>query len=317
MPYMYAMRLICVVIALAMAATPALSEPKCFKRFNHSGDGVIQLLGRKNGKVFKGRYRDNCGRYTDDAYVAISQVFGAPNPPHRKVLSLRLIEFLDLLEDRLGPGAVITVTSGYRPPKYNARLRKGGALAAKASLHQYGMAADIIMEGVPSKLVWDHVRSMGFGGAGYYHGETVHVDVGPARSWDENSSGVGSGISDENKLIGLVTDYDKYAPGEVIVLTFIRMTAFPIKVDPQFTVISGQVDKDPRVLLTFRPRMGDLADQNTCRQFNGIEQMASIQWRLPSDMPPGRYSIRAGFCGSDHARMPKEVSTPQFEVRLP
>ena len=66
-------------------------------------------------------------------------------------LSLRLIEFLDYLEDHLNKGAKITITSGYRKPKYNTMLRDKGNLAAKASLHQYGMAADLKIEGVESE----------------------------------------------------------------------------------------------------------------------------------------------------------------------
>ena len=106
------------------------------------------------------------------------------------------IEFTDYLEDQLGKGSLITITSGYRAPEYNTKLRKGGGLAAKASLHQYGMAADFIMDEVPSKRVWEYVRSIGFGGTGYYHGETVHVDVGPSRFWDEKTSGIGTGLSE-------------------------------------------------------------------------------------------------------------------------
>ncbi|MBR9984864.1 MAG: hypothetical protein KFF68_03030 [Desulfosarcina sp.] len=92
------------------------------------------------------------------------------------------------------------------------------------------MAADFILEGVSSKRVWEYVRSIGFGGTGYYHGKTGHVDVVSARFWDEKSSGVGTGLSDDNKLIGMVTDYDVYGPGELVRLSFIRMTAFPIMV---------------------------------------------------------------------------------------
>ncbi|CAB5080061.1 hypothetical protein D3OALGA1CA_112 [Olavius algarvensis associated proteobacterium Delta 3] len=77
---------------------------------------------------------------------------------------------------------------------------------------------------------------IGFGGAGYYHENVVHVDVGPARSWDEKTSGVGTGISDDNKLIGIVTDYDVYRPGEKLLWRFIRMTAFPIQVNTEFVM---------------------------------------------------------------------------------
>ena len=82
----------------------------------------------------------------------------------------------------------------------------------------------------------EYGQDAGFGGAGYYHGDTVHIDVGPARSWDETTSGVGTGISDDNKLIGLVSDYDLYRPGEMVTLRFIRMTAFPIGVASEFAL---------------------------------------------------------------------------------
>ena len=83
------------------------------------------------------------------------------------------------------------------------------------------------MDKVPSVRVWKYVKQLGFGGAGYYHGELVHVDVGPARSWDEKTSGVGTDISENNKLIGLTTDFDIYRADDVVTLRFIRMTAFP------------------------------------------------------------------------------------------
>ena len=286
------------------------------KRFFYSGDGYIHLVSNKSGKAFKGRYRKGYSQYNADAYQEISAVFGAPYQSSCRVLSLRLIEFLDYLEDRLGPGALLTITSGYRPPEYNTKLRKGGALAAKASLHQYGMAADFILEGVSSKRVWEYVRSIGFGGAGYYHGETVHVDVGPARFWDEKSSGVGTGLSDDNKLIGVVTDYDVYGPGELVTLSFIRMTAFPIKVQSEFKLIPKKNPENIEGGLSFRPDSETIA-ADRCAEFDNIDQMASLRWRLPSSILPGRYLIRAGFCGNLWEKMPEAVSTPEFEIRLP
>ena len=285
-------------------------------RFFYSGDGYIHLVSQKNGKSFKGRYRKEYGQYRTDAYKQISAVFGAPYQSSRQVLSLRLIEFLDYLEDRLKPGALLTITSGYRPPEYNTKLRKGGALAAKASLHQYGMAVDLIVEGVSSKRVWEYVRSIGFGGTGYYHGKTVHVDVGPARFWDQKSSGVGTGLSDDNKLVGVVTDYDVYGPGELVTLSFIRMTAFPIKVQSEFKLIPKENPEKVGGILSFRPESeGNTA--GSCGEFNTISQMASFRWHLPSDIMPGRYLVRAGFCDNLWEKMPQEVSTPEFEIRLP
>jgi uncharacterized protein YcbK (DUF882 family) len=302
--------MICGIVAARVQAGHADT-----KRFFHSGDGIIHLKSEKNGKVFDGRYRDENQRYLEDAYQSISAVFGAPYQPRQRILSLRLIEFLDLLEDKMKPGATLIITSGYRAPEYNKRLRKGGALAAKASLHQYGMAADLIVEGVSSERIWQHVRGLGFGGTGYYHGKTVHVDVGPARFWDEKSSGVGTGLSDDNKLIGLVADYDRYSPGDAITMRFIRMTAFPIKVDVKFSLIPIDGEYNQRKVV-FTPDM-DGRVSGACMTFTNIRQMASLRWRLPVAARPGRYRIQATFCDNGWARMPIQATTSDFEVQSP
>jgi uncharacterized protein YcbK (DUF882 family) len=302
------------IIGLMVNTAPA--DHSTMNRFFHSGDGTIHLVSKKNGKFFRGRYREGDDHYPADAYKKISAVFGAPYQSSRHIISLRLIEFLDHLEDRLGPGALLTITSGYRPPEYNTKLRKGGALAAKASLHQYGMAADFIMKGVPSKRVWEYVRSIEFGGTGYYHGKTVHVDVGPARFWDEKSSGVGKGLSDDNKLIGMVTDYDVYRPGELVTLRFIRMTAFPITVQSEFKLVPKGKSENRDGTRSFRPDF-EKKRAGRCSEFNNISQMAALRWHLPSTISPGRYHIRAGFCGQSWEKMPEQVSTPEFEIRRP
>ncbi len=279
--------------------------------FFYSGDGWIHLVSEKNGATFQGHYRAIGGRYKTTALKQISRVFGAPYGPRGSRVALRLIAFLDYLEDRHRKGARIVITSGYRNPQYNTNLRQKGRLAAKASLHQYGMAADFKMQGIPSKKIWEDVKALGFGGTGYYQGETVHVDVGPARSWDQTSSGVGTGISDDNKLIGLVTDYDIYRPGQPIVLRFIRMTAFPIGVMSMFELAPvGRIQASP---VTFRPSFA-IDGASNCPSFESIDQMAAIRWQLPQNLPPGRYRIRASFCESVYPDMPNLVLTPEFEL---
>ncbi|MGD8703512.1 MAG: DUF882 domain-containing protein [Desulfosarcina sp.] len=311
------MKLKTIVLSLlfvGILSNPTPAKQPDWNRFFYHGDGYVHLVSRKNGKVFKGHYRQGNHAYEADAYKQISAVFDAPYQPPRHVLSLRLLEFLDYLGDQLGKGAQITVTSGYRPPDYNTKLRKKGILAAKASLHQYGMAVDFIMDGVSSKRVWEYVRSIGFGGTGYYHGSSVHVDVGPARFWDERSSGVGMGLSNENKLIGLIADYDVYAPGDSVTLSFIRMTAFPITVSSIFHLAQKKDAERMDEVLSFNPTF-ETATTDGCGEFNNIGEMDRFQWRLPSKLTPGRYMIRAAFCGNLWEQMPKEVYTPEFEVR--
>lgn len=296
-------------------AAGAAADPAAGIRFFHSGDGRIRLLGEKTGARFEGAYRRAGGIYDPEAVSAICRVFGAPCGGPDTRVSIRLVEFIDFLQDRFNPEAVITIVSGYRSPVYNAHIRKNGALAAKASLHQYGMAADLVMEGVPSRAVWDEVRKIGFGGAGYYHGEAVHVDTGPARSWDEATSGVGSGLSDDNKLIGLVTDYDIYRPGDPVVLKFVRMTAFPIGVEPRFSLQRLPEGKAEAAVDMVAPSFP--GGSGPCPEFTDISQMAGIRIRLPGNLALGRYVVSARFCGKKWPGMPASVDTDPFIVTGP
>lgn len=90
-----------------------------------------------------------------------------------------LIRVLRTIERRFGTKVV--VTSGYRSPTYNRRVR-----GAKNSQHMYCAAADIQVPGVSKWEVANFVRSLpGRGGVGTYcHTTAVHVDVGPERDWN-------------------------------------------------------------------------------------------------------------------------------------
>lgn len=305
--------LISLILGLVATGTASSENVTDVSRYFYNGDGRINLLGAKNGISFNGRYRQSKGIYDEKALKTIHRLFGGQNDKPFSTISLRLIEFLDYLEDNLHPGARITIVSGWRSPQYNTDLRNKGRLAAKASLHQYGMAADIKIQGTSSKRVWNTVKKLGFGGTGYYKGKLVHIDVGPARSWDEKTSGVGTDISTQNKLIGLVTDYDIYLPGEMIDLRFIRMTAFPIGVIPEFVLEKVETDGQSKEIACFKPSFA-VAAKSQCPQFSDIDQMMGIRWKLPSDILPGRYKIRTSFCQRLWEDMATEIVTPEFAI---
>ena len=303
------------LLILVFAATGTASSETItdVSRFFYNGDGRINLLSAKNGISFNGQYRKSKGIYDEKALKTIHRLFGAEKDRPLSTVSLRLIEFLDYLEDHLHPGAQITIVSGYRSPQYNTDLRNKGRLAAKASLHQYGMAADIKIQGTSSKRVWNTVKKLRFGGTGYYKGKLVHIDVGPARFWDEKTSGVGTDISTQNKLIGLVTNYDFYLPGEMIDLRFIRMTAFPIGVSPEFILEKVKENGQLKEMARFKPLFA-IAPKTPCPQFSNIDQMTGIRWKLPGDLLPGRYKIRTFFCNRLWEDMPVEIFTPEFDI---
>ena len=81
-------------------------------------------------------------------------------------------KLLELLESvRTHFGAPIKINSGYRSPEHNAKV--GGA---KGSYHVKGMAADIVVKGVPASKVYNYLNATHNGGVGRYSRFT-HVDV--------------------------------------------------------------------------------------------------------------------------------------------
>ena len=301
------------ILCLVFPISGASANTQDVRRYVYTGDGTLNLFSAKKKISFDGRYRTGSGIYHQKALKAIDGLFGAEPDSDGFIVSLRLIEFIDFLEDRFHPGARITIASGWRSPRYNTDLRNKGKLAATASLHQYGMAADIKIAGTSSRDIWNFVKGLGFGGTGYYQGEFVHVDVGPARWWDEKTSGVGTDISAHNKLIGIVTDYDFYLPGETLKLRFIRMTSFPIGVMPEFILEDAQTDGPSKKTVRFKPSFAS-AVSGDCPQFSRMDQMAGIRWQLPHEIVPGPYTIRASFCQRLWDKMPAEIFSPEFVV---
>ena len=77
-------------------------------------------------------------------------------------------------------GRRLVITSGYRSPRHNRRI--GGA---KRSQHMHCKAADFYVPGVNKFSLARYLKAMpGRGGVGTYCGNrTVHLDVGPRRTW--------------------------------------------------------------------------------------------------------------------------------------
>ena len=93
-----------------------------------------------------------------------------------------LLDMLSLVQERMGYTRPLRLISGYRTPQTNAML----PYAAPNSLHMRGMAADIVVRGVPQAEVCSHAmmlsQHLGFMGIGWY-GSFTHIDIGPKASW--------------------------------------------------------------------------------------------------------------------------------------
>jgi uncharacterized protein YcbK (DUF882 family) len=90
-----------------------------------------------------------------------------------------LVRVLKTIERHYGARAVIT--SGYRSPERNRRVR-----GARNSMHMYCAAVDVQIPGVNKWELAKFARAMpGRGGVGTYcHTNSVHIDVGPERDWN-------------------------------------------------------------------------------------------------------------------------------------
>jgi len=90
-----------------------------------------------------------------------------------------LVRMLKKIEGHYGKR--IVVTSGYRSPAYNRKVR-----GARKSMHMFCAAVDVQLDGVSKWELARFARSMpGRGGVGTYcHTNSIHIDVGPERDWN-------------------------------------------------------------------------------------------------------------------------------------
>jgi len=102
---------------------------------------------------------------------------GTPVPDElRNNVRMLVFEVLQPLRDWLKKP--VRISSGYRTPAYNAKVK-----GAKRSQHMKGKAADIIIDGWPSaytdKLVLGYMIGRGAGGGvGWYERQAfTHVDI--------------------------------------------------------------------------------------------------------------------------------------------
>jgi uncharacterized protein YcbK (DUF882 family) len=212
------------IVALLATATAA-AEP----RFFIAGTGTLAIENAHTGERVTVRYRRPDNTYDADALGRLANLFrsrgdGAVHDP-----VLRLVEVLSHVRDVAGTDHLV-LFSGYRSPDYNQSL-KG---SARASMHTEGLAADIGLA-KPSKLsletLWHRVRALDCCGAGFYGRDAfMHVDVGRPRFWEKTTSRVGENLAGGNARLFARTEYDRYAPGERVVVSVHSLTLPPVRI---------------------------------------------------------------------------------------
>ena len=292
-----------VLVLLIPTALMAEEKKPLTNRYFLSGDGTVALTNPKTNSSARVRYRSSEGTYPVEARQQIDRLFGVSDDSGDHI-SLRLISALDFIEDRFV--LPIVLISGYRSQEYNDNLRARGGGAARASLHIEGMAADIQVRKNLAAKIWGVVKEMECCGIGFYGGNSIHIDTGPARYWTQATSKVRTNVSENNKSIMVRTDQDIYLPGEKVEVKLARVTAYPVGVTPTFS-ISGSGDS----LREFA-----FEGQNeACISVRDVTERAFI-WTVPQDFPPeGKVHIQLRFCDKQFAEMPGQIMSNAIEIR--
>ncbi len=147
---------------------------------NLGGDGRLALNRPDTGERIVSAYRNGDGTYNQAELDKIQRLMRCRQTGKETAISIKLLEILDLVEDRFGKGG-LTILSGYRSPKFNKKLPG----AARWSTHMLGWAADIRVPGHSTAEVADFAAKMNEGGVGYYPDAAfVHLDSSRSRRWE-------------------------------------------------------------------------------------------------------------------------------------
>lgn len=146
--------------------------------------GRLNLYNIHTGEKISTVYRDQSGEYNPQAINEINWLLRCHFTNEQHPIDIQTLDFLDLVNTRLGCDNEIHVISGYRSPEYNNRLRSLGRKVAKHSLHLEGRALDIRIPGTSLSSLQRVALSLRLGGVGYYpNGNFVHIDSGAFRTW--------------------------------------------------------------------------------------------------------------------------------------
>jgi uncharacterized protein YcbK (DUF882 family) len=291
-----------VVLVFFLAAFLQAEEPRVTNRYFLSGDGTVSLTNAKTNRSARLHYRHEDGTYPQEVRQEIDRLLGVP-PDSDDHVSLRLISALDYVEDQFD--LPIVVISGYRSQEYNDNLRAKGGGAARASLHIEGMAADIKVRKNLAKKIWESVKDMRCCGIGFYGGDSVHIDTGPARFWTQTTSKVRTNISENNKQIMVRTDQDIYLRGEKVAVKLARVTAYPVGLVSSVTVVKdGQIVRE----LPFDGK------EEHCLPVEGPTER-TLWWTIPADFAlSGKLQLRLQFCNKQFLEMPDLIESNEILI---
>lgn len=282
-----------------------------------AGDGHVKIRG-VSGRMADVTYATADGGLNDAAFAAIDAAFGFPTATMGENVSRRTVAFLDYFIDAFNKNATAQLASGYRSQNYNNALRKRGATAAKTSTHIDGMALDFSLPGVAGKSLWEMIREKNCCGAGWYHGNVVHLDSARPRFWTTETSKVNTGDSDFNRFIYASTEYDRYEPVSEVRILFTSVSDFGFGVKKTVSLVRDEAGLDAvkEATLSFQnaiPATTDAADPE-CLLITERKQGRFLSLTLPEKLKAGTYRVRVDFCHKTAPLMPDFRVTNLIEV---
>ncbi|NTW35675.1 MAG: DUF882 domain-containing protein [Syntrophobacteraceae bacterium] len=284
-------------------------EAPAKSRFFLSGDGRFHIKNVKSGKEANVSLLNPDGSLNEMGSARIDEVFELTPRDGSHHISLRLLLMLDHFSDRVAPGRAINLTSGYRSPEYNSRLRNAGGNVASTSLHMDGMALDFNIDGVNGKELWRIIKDADCCGVGHYGGANVHLDSARPRFWEAATSKVRTKESEHNRRIYLTTDFDRYRAGDAMRLSLVSISDFGFGVGRVAYMVRDKEGED-----VVGPVRLSAPGDDPCIVVHERDAACSILSSLPDKAARGRYRIRVDFCRRPFGDMPERVVSNEVEI---
>jgi len=145
---------------------------------------TLSLYNTHTGEKLTTTYLTLEGDYDAEALKAINWILRCHYTNEVANMDIRVVNFLNMVDNNLGGGNEIHIISGFRSLEYNDLLRRESGGVAKHSLHIEGKAIDIVIPSVTLSTVRKTALALRQGGVGYYPKTGfIHIDSGELRTW--------------------------------------------------------------------------------------------------------------------------------------
>jgi uncharacterized protein YcbK (DUF882 family) len=125
------------------------------------------------------------GEYVIDALAEIYLLMRDHRENTIAPIDVRLLDQLNLVQQKLESQKEILLVSGYRSPTTNEKLRKSNHSVSRNSMHMKGKAMDFLIPGLNLRQVHKATLASSIGGVGYYsRSGFIHMDTGRKRRWN-------------------------------------------------------------------------------------------------------------------------------------